>query len=268
VYDTVDLHFLRDRRRLEVLGEDDTGALARARALELDAVRRSDVTAAITDEEAALVRERVPRVRTVVLPNVHSVDPAPPRSFEERADLLFIGSFQHEPNVDAARYLVEAILPRVRDRLDARLVLLGSDPPREIRRLQSLRVVVPGYLPDVDDYFRNARVFVAPLRYGAGMKGKVGHALAFGLPVVTTAIGAEGMGLVDGEHAFIADDPDELADAVVRLYTDPALWARMADAGRDVVWRRWSPASMRGRLEAVLNEVLPADRLPRRFTAA
>jgi len=268
LYDTVDLHFLRDRRRAEVLGEDDTGALARARTVELNAVRRSDVTAAITDEEAALVRERVPGVRTVVLPNVHSVDPAPPRSFEERADLLFIGSFQHEPNVDAARYLVEAILPRVRDRLDARLVLLGSDPPREIRRLQSLRVVVPGYLPDVDDYFRNARVFVAPLRYGAGMKGKVGHALAFGLPVVTTAIGAEGMGLVDGEHAFIADDPDELADAVVRLYTDPALWARMADAGREVVWRRWSPASMRGRLEAVLNEVLPADRFPRRVTAA
>jgi len=260
LYDTVDVHFLRDRRKFEVLGKPEDDELARARAIELDAVRRSDVTAAITEPEAELLRGYVRDLRTVVLPNVHAVDPVPPRSFEDRSDLLFIGSFQHEPNLDAAHHLVGEILPRVAERIDARVILLGSDPPPEVRRLQSPHVIVPGYLPNVDEYFRQARVFVAPLRYGAGMKGKVGHALAFGLPVVTTPIGAEGMELTDGVHALIREGADEFADAVVALYRDRDLWTRIADEGREVVWERWSPAGMRARLKSVLDDVVPASR--------
>ncbi|MBD0330087.1 MAG: glycosyltransferase [Thermoleophilia bacterium] len=254
LYDTVDLHFRRERRRLELLGAAPSEEHVRARDIELDCMRRSDLVATISDEEAQIVREQVPTARTVVLPNVHELDPSPPRPFAERADLLFIGSFQHPPNVDAVLHLVGDVLPLLAESLDARLLVLGADPPDEIRRLQSPRVVVTGYLPDVDEYFRRAHVFVAPLRYGAGMKGKVGHALAFGLPVVTTPIGAEGMDLVDGEHLLVRDGADALAQAVAAVYRDEDLWGRLSEGGRAVVRERWTPEAMRLRLERLLRE--------------
>jgi O-antigen biosynthesis protein len=264
LYDTVDLHFLREQRRLELTELPETAEHRRARDLELDCIRRSDVVAAITEDEARVIREQVPAARTVVLPNVHELDSSPTRPFSERADLLFIGGFQHEPNVDSALFLVEEVLPLLAA-VDARLLVLGSDPPDAIRRLQSPRVIVTGYLPDVDEYFRRARVFVAPLRYGAGMKGKIGHALAFGLPVVTTPIGAEGMGLVDDEHALIRNTADELAEAVLALYDDEERWTRLSEAGRDLVWTHWTPAAMRARLEDLLRDVVQVslpDRTP------
>jgi glycosyltransferase involved in cell wall biosynthesis len=129
---------------------------------------------------------------------------------------------------------------------------LGADPPEEVRELQSPHILVTGYLRSVDRYFSHSRVFVAPVRYGAGMKGKIGHALAFGVPVVTTSIGAEGMDLVDGETALVRDDPHEFAEAVVALYDDEALWARLSQQGQQVVRDRWTPEVMRTRLQALL----------------
>src|SRR5262249_29845959 len=88
--------------------------------------------------------------------------------------------------------------------------------------------VAVGYVPDLTPYLEGCRVFVAPLRYGAGIKGKIGNSMGFGLPVVTTSLGAEGMNLIDGEHVLIADSPAAFARAVVRLYTDDILWEKMS----------------------------------------
>ena len=258
VYDTVDLHFVREERRRAVLG-DDGDRTGRTRRVELDAIRRSDLVATVTEAEAALVRERVSGARTVVLPNVHEVDDAPPLPFVSRRDLLFIGGFLHDPNVDAARHLVEDVMPLVwRAAPEARLWLVGSDPPESVRDLASERVVVTGYVPDPGDLFRRAHAFVAPLRYGAGMKGKIGHAMAFGLPVVTSPVGAEGMDLTDGEHVLVRTRPEDVARAVLDLTTDEGLWQRLAEGSRRVVDERWGPEAMRVRLEAFLAEVAPA----------
>jgi glycosyltransferase involved in cell wall biosynthesis len=100
-------------------------------------------------------------------------------------------------------------------------------------------------------------VFVAPLRYGAGMKGKIGHAMALGLPVVTSTVGAEGMDLVDGIDCLIADTPPAVAEAVVRLLTDDGLWRSLSEAGVRTVAERWSPERMRARLEALLDCARP-----------
>ena len=113
-------------------------------------------------------------------------------------------------------WFVETVLPLVQDAVPARFDALGAVPPPEITALASDTISVPGHLDDVSRYFDRARVFVSPLRAGAGMKGKIGMAMAFGLPVVTTSVGAEGMGLVDGTHALVADDPASFAEAVVR----------------------------------------------------
>ncbi len=103
-------------------------------------------------------------------------------------------------------------------------------------------------------YFEKARVFVAPLRHGAGMKGKVGQSLSFGLPVVTTSVGAEGIGLENGKNAFVADTAEDLAAQVVRLYGDKGLWDRFSKVGRDLITERFSEAVVRERILALFKE--------------
>jgi glycosyltransferase involved in cell wall biosynthesis len=257
IYDTVDLHHVRYSRKRDAVG---LGALDEERGIdvdglrraEIDCFRRSDIVAAVTDVEADVIHELVPTTPTIILPTVHPIPAEEPIPFPDRGDIVFIGSYQHDPNVDAALHFGREIFPSVASRTDARFFVLGADPPEEVRELQSPRVVVTGHLRSVDRYFSHCRVFVAPLRYGAGMKGKIGHALAFGVPVVTTTIGAEGMDLVDGETALIRDDPREFADAVIAVYEDRALWDRLSQRGQEIVRDRWTPDVMQTRLQALL----------------
>ena len=123
---------------------------------------------------------------------------------------------------------------------EVKLLIVGSDMPSEIAALASPQVITAGYVPDVVPCFETSRVFVAPLRHGAGMKGKIGQSLGFGLPVVTTSVGAEGIGLRDGESAFVRDDPQEFANAVVALYTSPDTWRRVSATGRALIDERFS----------------------------
>lgn len=251
VYDSVDLHFLRVARKGELTGEPTEADLWKA--VELECIRGSDVVATVTETEASVVRSLVPQTRTVVLPTVHEPDREPRLPHIQSSDLLFIGGFLHDPNIDAVRYFVGDVLPLVRTEIDARLWVIGPDPPDEIRALASPSVIVTGHVPRVDDHFRRARVFVAPLRYGAGMKGKIGHAMAYGLPVVTTAIGAEGMDLVDGEHALIREGAGDFASGVVALYRDATLWQRLSTRSQEIVHERWGPEAMRVRLDELLS---------------
>jgi glycosyltransferase involved in cell wall biosynthesis len=145
--------------------------------------------------------------------------------------------------------------------IDTRLWVIGPDPPEEIRALASDSVLVTGHVPRVDDHFRHARVFVSPLRYGAGMKGKIGHAMTYGLPVVTTQIGAEGMDLVDGEHALIREGAEAFAEGVVTLYRDAELWQRLSARSQETVHERWSPEAMRGRLDDLLSKTARRTRV-------
>jgi O-antigen biosynthesis protein len=253
VYDMMDFHFVRESRRREALGLGESSEVETTRRRELSCIRRSDIVAAVTDVEEDLVQHLVPGVSTVVLPNVHPVDTGPLVPFSERTDLLFIGGFAHQPNVDAITWFANEVLPLVNEQIRTKIWVLGSDPSEEVRALQSPDIVVTGYIPEVDEYFRKARVFISPLRYGAGMKGKNGQAMSFGLPVVTTSIGAEGMGLVDGVHALIRDDAASLAKAVVDLYTDSERWELLATSGMDRVRECWSPDLMRIRLERLLS---------------
>src|SRR5262249_38799860 len=149
----------------------------------------------------------------------------PALAARRRGSLLFVGGFQHAPNADAVLWFVREVRPRLlRIVPDIEVVLVGSSPPPEIRAfVESIGVRLTGYVPDTAPYLDRAWVSIAPLRYGAGMKGKVGEAMAAGLPVVTTSIGAEGMELEDGVTALVADTPEAFAEAVRRLCTDDAL---------------------------------------------
>jgi O-antigen biosynthesis protein len=256
VYDTVDLEFLRQERELAITGGVPRGRPRRSRRTELDLISACDVTAAVTDLEATLVREMVPSARVVVLPTVHNGHPGVPPAFEARRGLLFIGSFHHSPNADAMRFFIDEVLPRVRDTIDVELVVVGDAPPADLLRRQGPGLRFAGFVEDVIPLFDRARVFISPLRFGAGMKGKNAQAMSLGLPMVTTGVGAEGMDIVDGEHALVRDDPESFAAAVVQLHEDQALWQRLAATSRQVASARWSPSEMQRRLRSLIDGVM------------
>jgi O-antigen biosynthesis protein len=253
VADTVDVHFLRETRQAELAA--DTPAVARAaqtRARELAIYAQADTVVTVTDADARALRDAGLTVRTLTLPNIHPQEERTP-GWEGRDGLVFVGNFSHTPNVDAVLWLAREIMPRVRERLPGlRLEIVGNNPPAEVRALVDAWTAVRGWVPETAPYLDAARISVAPLRVGAGMKGKVGEALVRGLPVVTTPIGAEGMGLTDGREVLIADTPDGLASAIVRLCEDRALWERMAHAGRQIVEERYGIAAVAKILQGLL----------------
>lgn len=246
VVDSVDIGFQREWREIELKG--DLAVLAsfdRSRRTELATYRAADRVVVVTENDLEVLRAHVPGVELRVLPTVHPVEDTVPVR-DGRSGLLFIGGYSHRPNVDAAEWLVREIMPLVwAIHPETHVTLCGSAPPPELYALAGERVTVAGWVPDTHPYLDQAAISLAPLRYGAGMKGKVGEALAYGLPVVTTSIGAEGMELTDGEHALIADDSASFAAAIVRLLSDAELWARLSRCGKEHADGRWGYAAIR-----------------------
>ena len=262
VYDTVDLHFLREQRHGELAGDEAlvSGSTA-TKELELAMVRAADLTFTVSPEERQVLLAEVPGARVHVVPNVHEPHAA---GFDRarRTRLLFVGGFLHDPNRDAVAHLVHDIMPLLRRMLPGVcLSIVGSNPTPDVLALAADDVDVAGWVEDLRPVYDEARVFVAPLRYGAGMKGKIGESLSFGVPTVTSSIGAEGMGLVHGRDILIADDPQSFASEVARLYSDEELWNELAARGRAMIAERYSPAKVKAELWEILvgAGVLPAD---------
>ncbi|MGY6553081.1 MAG: glycosyltransferase [Wenzhouxiangella sp.] len=241
IFDTVDLHFLRERRQADLSGSESMAAAAeRTRRTELKLMRDSDVTLVVSPVEQSLLAEWVPEAEVRVLSNIHSVR-GRQRDWRERRDLMFVGGFQHPPNVDAAEWLIDEIFPLIRAELpDVRLHLIGSRMPEALRSKAADGVLVHGYVEDLSPYLNGCRLSLAPLRYGAGVKGKVNQAMAWGLPVVASSCAAEGMFLVDGQDVLTADDSISFARQVVRAYADERLWLQLSDAGMANVARYFS----------------------------
>jgi GT2 family glycosyltransferase/glycosyltransferase involved in cell wall biosynthesis len=254
VADTVDVHWLREQREAELKRDDKLRAQARhLRERELAIYGKSDLVLAVTGADAAELRRAGLATPVAVVPNVHPVHQGPTPGFEERGGLVFVGGFNHPPNVDGILWFHQEVLPLVRQRLPGLpLAVVGSNPPPAVRKLDGDGVVVTGYVPETAPFLDTARVSIAPLRYGAGMKGKVGEALSRRLPVVTTAVGAEGMGLESERHLLVAESPRAFADAVVRLYQDRALWERLSQAGQDRIRQQFGPESVAATLRDIV----------------
>jgi glycosyltransferase involved in cell wall biosynthesis len=254
-YDTVDLHFLRERRRAD-LGEGNPAKAEALREIELALIRACDTTIVISEPERRYVLDEVPDAEVRLIPNANHVATEVPHP-EGREGILFVGGFQHAPNLDAALVLVHEVMPLVwRELPDCKLTIVGPHGPPEIHALASPLVEVAGWVPEIEPLLDGARVMVAPLRYGAGMKGKVTQSLAAGLPVVTTAIGAEGLSLTSGEHLFVSDDVEGIAAEVVRLYRDDELWRRLSAAGLRAAEAGWSRAAMRASVDELVDHAL------------
>jgi len=252
IFDTVDLHYVRLKRGAEL---GDAYSLKNdwqvMRENEFRAMRETDLTLVVTEAEKQLLAdEGFSNVR--VIPNIHPLEKIASPAFATRRDLLFIGGFSHHANVDAIMWFVHEVFPLVRAQLpNVKLNLVGSKTPKTIFALASESIQILGYVPDVSTIFSNARVFVSPLRFGAGMKGKIGQTLEFGLPAVTTSIGAEGMNLVHRQHALIADSATDFAASVVELYNTESLWQSLREnSGRALA--SYQPAVVREQIKSCL----------------
>ena len=177
-------------------------------------------------------------------------------AFAARRGLLFVGG-THPPNVDALRYFIAEILPLlVREIPELRLTVVGEVSRHELKDLDLGQVNFTGYVEDLRPLFEQALVYVAPLRFGAGIKGKILEAINYGVPVVTTSIGAEGIGVVHGENILIADSAVEFCEAVVKLHRDKELWGELRDKGREYVETSFSQKAFQARVDQVMKKLL------------
>ncbi|WP_164739744.1 glycosyltransferase [Xanthomonas sp. BRIP62411] len=249
LFDTVDLHYLRERRGAELAGDANLlRAAERTRLRELEIMAATDVTLLVSAAEQAQLQADAPQIRTALLSNLHEVAGSGHR-FEQRRDLVFVGGFRHSPNVDAVQWFLSAIFPQVRAHLpEVVFHCIGADMPEALRLLadECPGVQLHGHVPDLLPFMETARIAVAPLRFGAGVKGKINLSMAHGQPVVGTTCAVEGMHLRDGQDVCVADDADAFANAIVRLYRDAALWQRLADNGLHNVARHFSLDAARG----------------------
>lgn len=252
IYDTVDLHWVRCEREMQLSGDKTLHkAIEKFRRMELLNAAGADLVLAITDEEKNRLLMEHPDLNVTVLSNIH--EPCPPRtSFHQRKGLLFIGGFLHKPNEDAVVYFVNNVLPGIIEKIpDVVFYIIGSSMPTSVKSLRSANVEPLGFVADVAPYFESCRLFVAPLRFGAGMKGKVGQSMSYGLPVVSTPIGAEGMGLRHGIHAIIAKDSQSFAESVVALYNDETSWKNLSGESFSYLEANFSISAIRNEIAAI-----------------
>ncbi|WP_266183435.1 glycosyltransferase [Dyella humicola] len=254
LFDTVDLHFLREQRAAEHTGNAALSRQAKlSRQRELSLIEASDVTFVVSPIEQALLAEQMTHARVELLSNVHELY-GRAAGFAERRDLVFVGGFGHPPNEDAVHWLVTEVFPRVRQQNPLiQLHVIGDMPEAAQKRYASDGVLIHGRVPELTPWMNGCRIALAPLRYGAGVKGKVNMAMSHGLPVVGTSVAAEGMMFVDGVDILLADDADAFAAAILRLYDDEALWYRLSDAGLDNVRKYFSFEAARLTLQRVLD---------------
>ncbi len=273
VYSVADLHFLRVGRQAEAEGRPELARDAQALCRrEVFAMQLVDSVITHSAHEAALLGRIAPAVAVHVVPWAVKPRPCAP-AWAERSGMAFVANFRHTPNLDAAHWLVHSVMPLVWERIaDAACLIVGANmPPRLAETMSDPRVQLLGHVDDLSQVYGRVRLAVAPLRSGAGIKGKVLEAFAAGLPCVMTPVAAEGLPLPDALTALTAGDAAGLAALICRLHEDADYNARLGQAGMSMVCRHFSEAHVRVTLAAAIapeGSSPVVENLPSRWLAA
>lgn len=254
-----DLHFARLRRQANRAEPEQASELLaeanRWEAIERQVWRRVDLVLYPSEDEAVAVRQMAPRaLARSIVPFTFDVSPARDLPPAERS-ILFVAGFAHPPNADAARFLIRDILPQLEREIGpVNVVLAGSHPTDAVRALAGPRVKVTGWISEeaLAELYQQMRVSIVPLRYGAGVKGKVVEALSRGLPLVTTTTGAQGIPDLD-TIVPVQDEVPALADALRLLLTDDEAWIRQSQAQTAFALARFSAEAMQASVLDVLS---------------
>lgn len=241
LFDTVDLHFLREQRAAEVSGKP---ALQRqsdaSRHSELALIEQADVSFVVSPHEQALLKELLPNARVELLSNIQEVVGCR-QPHAGRRDLIFIGGYGYPPNRDAMHWIASEILPTLRRTLpDIRVHLIGDLPEAARHELATPGLEMHGRITDIGPWLDGCLATLAPLRFGAGVKGKINISMAHGVPVIASTLAIEGMQLADNLNVLVADDANAILAAVQRLQTDATLWQRLSEQGLDNVRKHFS----------------------------
>lgn len=245
VFDTVDLHFIRVARELNYYSNSPLRMLSgRLKKYELGYISKADLAVVVSETEKTLLEREHNQKNIKLVSNVHLVDEDTSTSRVDRQGIVFVGGFKHRPNESGVLWFHENVWPLLPPIIRAEgLVIVGQNPSKEIRALAADDIKVLGWVPSSSSYVSRAKVSIAPLLIGAGVKGKIGEAIMLRTPVVTTSIGAEGMGLENFKTSIIADEPIDFAEGIVKLFSDPEMAIQMAENAVNLLQATFSPSS-------------------------
>lgn len=270
VFHTSDLHFLREQREAGLFHpEAPVASVRRTMERELAVIKAADATIVHSIAEKEILKQKLAPdgcSDKIFLFGWAIEIPGTRVPCEPRDGMVFVGGFQHQPNVDAVLYFAREIFPLIRRKAPETVFrIVGSHAPSEVLALAGNGIEVLGFVEDLRAVLDRCRMSVVPVRYGAGIKGKIGTSLSYGLPCVSTAMGAEGMGLGEGDGVIIADGPEAFAEAVLRLDQDPVLWETLSRGGLEFVQRNYSLESGVRTVGALLKAIgVPDGKLARR----
>ncbi len=263
VIDSVDIIYARLFTKAKL--ENNTDYFIEAECIkyrELRTYAQADLIVTITPEDTDILLQDLSDINTFIIPNIHEIH----ASDDEKTpfpSLIFIGIFSHEPNVDAVLYFYREIWPAiVKKHPDCHWFIIGGKPPPEIQSLACSNIEVIGYVPETLPYLKKSWISIAPLRFGAGMKGKVGEAMAAGIPVVTTDFGAQGLDVINGEQLLVASTANEYAEQVNNLIVDSQKRKHIGDKGLLFIESHYSTQAVSVILDKFINklEKLPTKR--------
>lgn len=227
---------------------------------ETSAAQRTAHTLAVSPEEAAYFSQLAPG-RVSLIPNGVDTTAVTPNFHRPGKSLLFLGSMDYGPNVDACRYLIREVIPRLK--LDGlRLTIVGANPPDSLRRLagnSSVPTTITGFVPSVKPFIDQSSVLAVPIRAGGGTRLKILEALAHGLPIVSTSLGCEGLRLTPETEILIADDPVTFARQLHRVLVDPALAAQLGHSGRKRAVESYDWTNIVRQLDSLLRTLAFSD---------
>jgi O-antigen biosynthesis protein len=257
IFDTVDLHFLRKKREAEIYKSQKKLLFAQyMRNLELGLIKKVDATIILNSFEIELINELIPAAKLFHIPVVRDIPGSSGVPWENRQNIAFIGGYNHPPNIDAVIFFVNEVWPHLKaGGFPGNFIIAGSEMPDEISALATDDIIVRGYVRDLSDLFNACRFSVAPLRYGAGMKGKVISSLSYGVPCIGTSVAFEGTGLIPGVHVLVEDDPQKMAALILYAYGNQSLWEKLSVAGLNYCIENCSFNVVRDKISSMLTDL-------------
>lgn len=240
IFNNADLHFLREIRTSIYQGSKKMLKKAiQTKEDEMKVIKKVDLVLSYNTSEHAVIESHNDSLKSIKLAKCPWVVDIPKRKlpgFEDRRDISFLGGYGHPPNVEAVEYFITNVMPKLKGKYpDFKFNVYGSHLPKKLIDLADDSIIMKGYVEEIDEVYDTNRIFIAPLQSGAGIKGKVLGAIAYGIPTILSPIAAEGIGLRDGIETLIAETPDQWVEAIEKLYDNPSLWLNISHAGQKYV---------------------------------
>jgi GT2 family glycosyltransferase/glycosyltransferase involved in cell wall biosynthesis len=255
IFDTVDLHWIREKRESQYkITPDSHSNLTETKNLEIAAAHLANFVITVSRQEMEILSQHISPKKISVVGNIHHVSDSI-SIFDETLGLIFVGSFGFSPNLFAINWFLKEIFPILPDEIQKDgITIIGSDTPQEIANLNSKQIRVLGWVEDTSEFIQKSRISIAPLLFGAGVKGKVGEAMSLGTPTVLTTIAAEGMNISHEREALIADSALDFANAINRLYLDRLLWEKLQVNAKNLISQKFSAQMAKQAFENILKD--------------